>query len=277
MTVETIDLYSYFNINKPLNAKGLLTVYAQSNNSETGLKRERSAMLVLPGGGYEFVSFREGECVALAYLSQGFQSFVLDYSVGKEFPYPTQLREAAMAMIFIRENAKKYHVNPECVGAIGFSAGGHLCGCLATMHGSSIFEDLQNPDFIRPTAVVLSYPVTVYGDETQTHLRSFKVLAGDNELLCQNLSLDKHVTKFSSPAFMWHTVNDEIVPVCGTIEIAKRYNEHSVPFELHLFEDGQHGLSLATPEVNSPNVSVSKWFRLSINWLKNRGFIVYSN
>ncbi len=277
MVVEKIDLYSYFNIDKPEKARGILTVYAIDNNIETGLKRERSAMLILPGGGYWFVSYREGESIALAYLSHGIQAFVLDYSVAPEFIYPIQLREAAMAMIFIRENAKKYHVNPEYVASVGFSAGGHLCGALGTMFNSKVLEDLSNRDFVRPTAVILSYPVTIYGkDERFYHMDSFKNLTNDNEEMSFELSLDRWITKYSSPAFIWHTYNDPCVPVYGTLVIAQKYLEHEVPCELHVFAEGAHGLSVATEEVNSVNRAVAKWIDLSVAWLKGRGFTIYS-
>ena len=276
MKVETVDLYEYFNFSKPKDTKGLLTIYALDNNSETGLKRERSAMLVIPGGGYTFVSSREGESVAISYVSRGIQSFVLDYSTGPSFVYPVHLREAAMAMIFIRENAKKYHVDPETVGCIGFSAGGHLCGCLGNAFNSPDIADLRNCDFVRPTAIILSYPVTIYSPEIHSHRGSFINLTAGNHELAKTLALDKLVTKLSSPAFMWHTVTDELVPVYGTIELSRVYHDHNVPFELHLFANGQHGLSIATDEVNSPNESVQPWFDLSVTWLKSRGFKIYS-
>ena len=277
MIVEQIDLYAYFNLKRPANARGYLTVYALDNNEEIGFNRQRSAILVIPGGGYGYVSYREGESVAIAYLQHGINAFVLNYSIAPHCHYPTQLREAAMSMIFIRENAKKYHVDPETVAAIGFSAGGHLCGCLGTMFNSSVLEDLRNCDFVRPTAVILSYPVTIYGTEETSHLGSFKNVTNNNtEINAEYLSLEKRVTKFASPAFIWHTVNDDVVPVIGSITMAQKYNEYKIPFELHLFEKGQHGLSVATKEVNSVNENVAEWLRLSVNWLKTRGFIIYS-
>jgi acetyl esterase/lipase len=274
MVVEKIDLYSYFNISKPENAKGILTVYALDNYAEHSAKRVRPAILVIPGGGYEFVSSREGESIAVSYLAHGFQAFVIDYSVAPNFRYPTAFREAAMAMIFIRENAKKYHVDPDQVAAIGFSAGGHLCGCLGNMFNSADISDLRNCDFVRPTAVILSYPVSVYGEHG--HNGSFINLTNGNEELSNKLALDKCVSKLSSPAFLWHTANDNVVPVIGTLDLARKYAEYNVPFAMHIFGEGPHGISTATEEVNAKNDHVAVWIDLSISWFKERGFNIFS-
>lgn len=278
MKYEIIDLYNYFKIEKPEGAKGVLTAYCLDNNVEIGVKRPRSAMLILPGGGYEFVSFRENEPIAMAFLRRGISAFVLDYTVAPASGYPTQIREAGMAMIYIRENAKKYHIDPETVGAIGFSAGGHLCGCLGNLFNDENLLSLPNCDFVRPTAVILSYPVTVYADanEKMTHVGSFYNVSGGIKEIAEYLSLENHVTSNSSPAFLWHTYEDASVPLHGTLVLAQKYYECKVPFELHVYEKGGHGLSTATEEVNSVNVRVSAWINVAIDWLKERGFIVYS-
>lgn len=277
MKHEIIDLYEYFKIKKPEGAKALLTTYCLDNNIEIGVKRPRSAMLILPGGGYEFVSFREGEPIAMAFCRRGISAFVLDYSISP-LKYPTQIMEAGMAMIYIRENAKKYHIDPETVGAIGFSAGGHLCGCLGNIFNDENLLSLPNCDFVRPSAVILSYPVTVYanGDETKTHIGSFYHVSGGVKEVAEYLSLENRVSANSSPAFIWHTMEDGCVPLHGTLVLAQKYYEHKVPFELHVYEKGGHGLSVATEEVNSVNVRASAWVNTAIDWLKERGFIVYS-
>jgi len=277
MRYEVVDLYEYFKIEKPEGAKGVLTIYALDNHTEIGSKRARSAMLVIPGGGYHFVSFRENESVAMAFLRRGISAFVLDYSVAP-LHYPTQIREAGMAMIYIRENAKKYHIDPETVGAVGFSAGGHLCGCLGNLFNDKNLLSLPNCDFVRPTAVILSYPVTVYADadETKTHVGSFYNVSGGVKEVAEYLSLENHVNNNSSPAFIWHTFEDAAVPLYGTLIVAQKYYESKIPFDLHVFEKGRHGLSIATEEVNSVNDRASAWVNSAIDWLKERGFHVYS-
>ena len=277
MKHEVIDLYEYFKIGKQDGAGAFLYTYVVDNNIEIGNDRKRSGMLILPGGGYEFVSYREGESIAFGFLRRGVSAFVLRYSIAPN-RYPTQIREAAMAMIYIRENAKAYNIDIETVGAIGFSAGGHLCGCLGNMFNCEAISDLRNCDFVRPTAVILSYPVTVYanGDSSKTHVGSFDKVSGKNKEISEFLSLENHVSNNSSPAFIWHTVEDRAVPIYGTFVLANKYYEHQVPFELHMFEKGHHGLSTATEEVNAPNLRISAWLDMSIDWLKERGFHVYS-
>ncbi|MBR3865059.1 MAG: alpha/beta hydrolase [Clostridia bacterium] len=276
MIHEKIDLYEYLNLQKPNGAKGYLTVYCIDQPTEIDTNRTRSAMLIIPGGGYTFVSAREGESVALAYLNHGINCFILDYSVYPNCYYPTQIREASMAMIFIRENCKKYHIDPETVGAVGFSAGGHLCGCLGNMFASEVLADLRNSDFIRPSAVVLSYPVTNYDIPSRTHIGSFNALSYNNDELAKTLSLCDMVNKKSSPAFIWHTVTDAAVPVCGSIELARVYNEMQIPLEVHLFAQGPHGTSVATKEVGSDFPKLAGWVNLSVNWLEGVGFKIFS-
>ena len=276
MLYEKIDLYQYFNIERPNGAAGYLTCYVIDQLVETDPNRTRSAMLVIPGGAYRFVSAREGESVALAYLSHGISSFVLDYSVYPNCFYPTQIREASMAMIYIRENSKKYNIDPEMVAAVGFSAGGHLCGCLGNMFASEVLADLRNSDFIRPTAVVLSYPVTNYDHPSRTHIGSFNNLSNYNDELAKTLSISDMVNKKSSPAFIWHTISDPAVPVCGSIKLAEVYNELKIPLEVHLFATGPHGVSVATPEVGSDFPHLTCWIDLSVNWLKGLGLKIFS-
>ena len=276
MLYEKIDLYQYFNIPKPDGAKGYLTVYCISQLTETDPNRTRSAILVIPGGAYCMVSAREAESVAFAYIKHGISAFILDYSVYPNCYYPTQIREASMAMIYIRENCKKYYIDPETVAAVGFSAGGHLCGCLGNMFSSEVLSNLRNSDFIRPTAVILSYPVTNYDIQSRTHIGSFNALSNNNEELAKKLSLIDMVNKNSSPAFIWHTITDPCVPVCGSIKLAEVYNEMSIPLEVHLFANGPHGVSIATSEVGSDYPMLSCWVDLSVNWLKGVGFKVFS-
>ena len=132
MKVFTINLYDYFGFEKPQNSAGNLTAYIPNRAKEYGENRLRPAMLVIPGGAYAYCSAREAEPVALKYLTYGYCTFVLDYSPSP-FQYPTQHREAGMAMAYIRKEAENLGIRVDNVCAIGFSAGGHLCGCLATM------------------------------------------------------------------------------------------------------------------------------------------------
>ena len=272
MFFEKIDLYKYFGLERKGGEQGFLNVYIpEAPNYPT---RVRPAMLVIAGGGYQIVSSREKECIALAYMAKGFAAFTLEYSVAS-VRFPAQLTEGAMAMAYIRENAEKFGVKPDKVAAIGFSAGGHLTGMLATLFDRAEVKAAlkDKAAFVRPDAVILSYPVITFGENA--HRGSFDNLCGaDNVALQKELSLEKCVNANSAPAFIWATVDDGCVPSENSLLMASAYKAAGVPFELHIFESGMHGLSLATEETGWINKPVQKWLSLSLTWLKERGFVL---
>lgn len=210
----------------------------------------KEAMLVIPGGGYGAVcTDREGEPIALAYLSKGITAFVLHYSVGKDAPVNCPLAEASAALAYIRRNAESYSIDPEKIYAVGFSAGGHLCGSLGTLwHKEGIAEKVgisygEN----RPNGVVLCYPVI--SGTSHPHIGSFRNLIGKTDPTESELddwSLEKHVDEKSAPAFIIHTVKDRLVPVQNALCIATAYANAGRPFELHVYPNGDHGFALAT-------------------------------
>ena len=271
MFCEKVDLYNYFGLKRKGGEEGYLNVYIPEAPDYPS--RVRPAMLVIAGGGYGFVSPREKECIALAYVAQGFAAFTLEYSIAPVC-FPVQLIEGAMAVAFIRENAKKFALKPDKIAAIGFSAGGHLAGMLGTVFGRKEIKDAlgKKAALVRPDAVILSYPVITGG--TKTHGGTFSNLCGDNESLKKELSLENCVTEHSSPAFIWTTMDDGAVPSENSLYMALAYKTAGVPFELHIFERGAHGLSLATEETGAVNKPVQKWLELSVTWLRTHGFVL---
>lgn len=278
MICETIDLYQYFGLEKQEGREGTLTTYVPHSIENELRPKLRPGMLVIPGGGYRMRSDREKEPVALAYLQEGYCTFTLDYSVSTAYPAP--LIEACMAMIYLRENAAKYHLDPAHIAAIGFSAGAHLAGMLSMLYEepeivSVLGERAKNA---RPDAVVLSYPVITMGERTHGGTRD--VITGGREELLQRLSLENRVSKKAAPAFLWHTQEDDCVPVENSLLLAAAYRRAGAPFALHIFEHGPHGMSLASPETNDQTeydrflAPVGKWLPLSLDWLKSRGFSV---
>lgn len=276
MNLIIIDLYEYFQLERKKGFKGYLKCFIKDEPQAYDQDYIYPAMLVLPGGGYAFVSDREADPIALRYSVYGFQAFVLDYTTGAIQNYPTQLQEAAMAMIFIRENAKKFNISKDMVSAVGFSAGGHLCGCLAALFDDPVLKGIfgKRADLIRPDAVILSYPVIT--SDQKSHVGSFDMLCGADQNLKRYLSLEHRVKNNSSPAFIWHTYTDGGVPVYNSLVYALACEENNVPFELHIFEKGDHGLATAQLDTNSPktiaqaSASVERWLDLSVNWLKDR-------
>lgn len=277
MITETIDLYGYFNIKRSGGVAGYLSVYAREENPDLN-KKIRPAMLVIPGGGYCSVSKRESEPVALEYLLRGFSSFVLNYST--ETAYPVPLIEACMAVAYIRENAERYSVDVGHIAAIGFSAGGHLAAMLANIYDEKEVKAVlgKRTENVRLNAVILAYPVISTGE--YTHKVTKNVITSGSAELEERLSIEKRVTNSSVPAFIWHTFEDDCVPVENSLLLAAAYKRAGVPFSLHIFEKGAHGLSLCSLETNNQtdkDLSVAhagEWLNLSAEWLASRGFCV---
>ncbi|MDP4152822.1 MAG: alpha/beta hydrolase [Bacillota bacterium] len=277
MLYETIDLNSIF----PEMPKGdvpvTITAYCMENSHEMDLERKYPAIVVFPGGGYRFTSDREAEPVAHHFLARGFQVFVVRYSIAPTH-YPAQLIQAAAAVAYVRRNAEKYLIDPCKIAVMGFSAGGHLACMIGTLFGEKVISDtigVSVPD-CRPDAMVLSYPVITFG--IKTHGGSMKNMTGgsSDKNLIYKLSLENSVTDNTPPAFIWHTFTDKTVPVENSLYIAEALRKHNIPFELHIFENGPHGLALATKETTKPsrpdfvNKIASQWTNLCTDWLNKQ-------
>ena len=274
MHTETINLYEHYHTAAPGDG-GQLVVYALEPIPKVDPDRRFPAVLILPGGAYSWVSPREAEPVAMRFLSRGFTCAILNYSCAPA-RFPVALREAAMAMRFLREQADRLHIDPEKVAALGFSAGGHLCGTLGTLYDAPEVADIAPADMIRPDALVLCYPVS--SAHGRTHEDSFTNLCGQDQALKDRLSLDRLVRRDMMPVFLWHTRTDDSVPVDGTMRLALALAEQDVPFALHVFAAGRHGLATADDLVyrrdNLPPVSdgVRDWPELAIRFLWEQGF-----
>ena len=245
MMQQFVDLYKYWELERPEGAAGWLHCYVQpSPVSADG--RLRPGVLVIPGGGYGHVSQREAEPVALRFLCRGYQAFVLDYSVAP-LQFPVQLREAAMAMGYIRRHGQQLGVDPGMVAAVGFSAGGHLCGMLGTLFDAPEVADIGSAQLLRPDALGLCYPVAVSWGET--HEGSFQNLCGDNQTLRQRLSLDRLVRSDMPPVYLWHTRDDGSVPCRNTFILAQAVETAGVELAMRVYLHGKHGLSTADAQV----------------------------
>ena len=240
MMTEKRNLYDYYQIPAPAGAAGILSCWAAATPRKVSAARQRPAVLVLPGGAYHWTSPREMEPVALRFLARGYAAFALDYSVAP-FCFPVALREAALAMRYIREHAGDFGANPRMVAAVGFSAGAHLCGTLGTLYDAPEVSDLGDGALLRPDALGLCYPVAIgWGN---THEMSFETISGGDPELRQRLSLDALVRPDMPPVFLWHTRDDASVPCRNSLVLAAALDEMGVDFALHLYRHGQHGLS----------------------------------
>lgn len=274
MVIKIVDLYKEFHFPRPEGAEGWLTCYIARSPSSMEPARRRGGVLILPGGGYAYTSEREGEPVALRYLGKGLQAFVLSYSCAPAV-FPTALREAAMAMVYIRDHARELGVAPEKIAAVGFSAGGHLCGCLGTMFDCPEVADIAPAAQIRPDVLGLHYPVGISWG--RTHRGSFRNISGGDTVLASRLSLEKRVRPDMPPAFLWHTREDASVPCRSSLLLAAAMEEAGVPFALHLYHRGPHGLSLGDETVYRagcvPEISpdVPTWLDAEVAFFKECG------
>ena len=257
-------------------SKAVLTSFIIENSPEINMEYKRPAVLICPGGAYEFLSDREGEVVAQRFIANDIDAFVLKYSIEKEKVYPLQLLEASAALAYIRQNAEALNIDPNKIIICGFSAGGHLAGNLGvSWQEPFIAESLGiNEGENMPNGMILSYPVITGGQ--YAHRDSFKNLLGNgaNEENYERLSLEKLVTKNTPKTFIWHTFEDDCVPLENTMLFAEALRKNDIPFEMHIYPKGGHGLSLAdksSANVNDEghiNPHVASWFKLAKQWIE---------
>jgi len=277
MIQTSLNLYEHFGLPKVEGARGQLLCWSVEKIAAVTQNRRRPAVLIIPGGGYTNVSLRESEPIALHFLVRGYAAFVLHYTCAPQ-GFPVSLREAAMAMRYIRENAEAFDVDPAMVAAIGFSAGGHLCGTLGTMYDCPEVADIAEPAVIRPDALGLCYPVLVEWGRTQQG--SFKNISMGDPELRKRLSVDKLVRPDMPPVFLWHTRSDAGVPCRNSIVMAEALEEAGVDFVLHIYRKGDHGLATADtygyPSYNLPNISrdIPNWENCMMDFFEELGFCV---
>jgi acetyl esterase/lipase len=247
-----------------------LYTYLLDSTPELNQGRKRPAVLICPGGGYEMTSDREAEPIAVCMNAAGFHAAVLHYSV-KPAVFPAALNQAAQATALLREHSDEWRIDPSRVFVMGFSAGGHLAASLGTLWNKGLIETKGRPvETYRPNGLLLAYPVISSG--RFAHQGSFDaLLAGRRELL-ETVSLEKQVDRQTPPAFIWHTYEDELVPVENSLLFAQAMRKQGVPFALHIYQYGGHGLSLSTGETDIPDwpavSGVSNWIDLAIDWIK---------
>ncbi len=235
----------YEGLNLGAGHRAYINCLLPSNFNEYSKDRKRPAILVIPGGGYGMRSEREAEPIALQFIAEDMAAFILHYSVKEDCGFPRCLLEALCAVKTIREHAEEWNIDPQRIGVIGFSAGGHLAASVGAFWNHKFVKDaLGDNEILRPNAAILSYPVITSGPFA--HRGSFNNLVGvdaDQERL-DFVSIEKQVTSDYPPTFLWHTASDEVVPVENSLMMASALSKEKVPFELHIFPAGVHGLAL---------------------------------
>ncbi len=219
-----------------------LTGYLQQVGGEFSVQK-RPAMIVLPGGGYQELSDREADPVALAYARAGYQTFILRYSLEKSGAWPCPLEDYENAMETIKNNAEKWGVDVDRISVVGFSAGGHLAACAATIAKT------------KPAAAVLVYPVIL------------KEIAD----LCQKgLPLpNEYVTPETSPCFIAGVADDQVATVDNSLMMSLALAKNGVPFETHIYSFGDHGFSTGEDWLllKPACARIGNWVEDSLSWL----------
>jgi acetyl esterase/lipase len=233
-------------------------------------KRNGATMLILPGGGYGNLAEHEGTGYAQFFAANGITAYVLKYRLGSNgYRHPIMLNDAARALRMLRAFARRDGLDPNRIGVIGSSAGGHLASTLLTHFdaGNPNATDPIERESCRPDLGVLCYPVITLGEFA--HAGSRRNLLGDNPPaeLVQNLSNETQITNNTPPTFIWHTVEDKAVPVENALLFAAALRRAGVPFSLHIYELGAHGLGFGRPDRPAP-----PWADQLLYWFKERKF-----
>lgn len=283
-----------------------LTTYIQDDADKLLNGNRRPAVLICPGGGYMKCATTEAEPVALRFAAMGYHTFVLRYSTyfsldpDEQFPgskeeiqlknhciYPTPMREIGKAMLIIRELAEEWLIDVDRIVLCGFSAGAHNVAMYAENWDKPVIVDHFQKDasMFKPMAMILGYLAGDYYfyEEPEDKDRdlffkvSYTAIAGKQVLSEEDklfFSPSKHVTGSVPPAFLWATSTDHTVSVTNTLVMAQALATQGIPFECHIFEEGHHGLALATQEsakvTQQIRPDVAKWVELADTWLLRR-------
>lgn len=244
-----------------------LTIYRVGGRQASG-----TAIIVAPGGGYGALAMNhEGRNEAALFNAMGVTAVILKYRLGPRYRHPIELGDGLRAVRIVRSRATELGISPDRIGLMGFSAGGHLASTVATHFDAGHPEAADPIERVssRPDFLILAYPVISF-DPAITHAGSLKNLLGDtpDPKLVEDLSNDLRVTPQTPPTFLFHTNADTGVPAENSVRFYLALRKAKVPAEMHIFENGPHGVGLA---LGDP--ALSAWPALLMNWLRGRGLL----
>jgi acetyl esterase/lipase len=245
-----------------------LTPYLPGATNATG-----AALVICPGGGYGMLAPYEGNDYALWLNQHGVTCFVLEYRLGSHgYRHPAMLQDAARAVRLVRAKAADWKIDVKRVGIMGSSAGGHLASTLLTHFdsGNTNSNDPVERQSSRPDIGILCYPVITMGE--YAHQGSKKNLLGTNPPpeLVKLLSNELQVTTNTPPCFIWTTFEDKTVPMENSLLFAEGLRKNHVPFDLHVYQKGKHGMGLAD---KPPFAHPHPWAGDCLFWLKAQNFV----
>lgn len=228
----------------------------------------KGAVIVFAGGGYGMKAAHEGPVYAEWLQSNGITAFVVDYRV-EPYKHPAEISDAMRAVKYVRYFAERYKIDRDKIAVMGSSAGAHLAGSVSVHYDKDMYESMDRIDVesCRPNATILCYPVIDLGN--YRHDGSKQNLLGNRapERLVDFMSLHKQVNENTPEAFIWHTSTDQAVSVMNSLLYAEALSRESIPYELHIYPYGGHGLGLAP---NDPYIA--KWQNDLLDWLKLKGW-----
>jgi len=233
-----------------------------------------AAVVVCPGGGYAGLAPHEGQGYALWLNEHGIAAFVLKYRLGSGgYHHPAMLQDAARAVRLVRARAADWKLDTRRIGIMGSSAGGHLASTLLTHFdaGEPAAADPIERQSSRPDLGILCYAVITMGEFTHEGSKKNLLGAHPSQELVRELSNELQVTKATPPCFIWHTYEDKAVPVENSLQFAGALRQAGVPFDLHVYQKGQHGLGLGSLEYDP--TKWHPWTRDCIFWLKEQGWV----
>jgi acetyl esterase/lipase len=247
--------------------KPAITVYMPPNT--TG---PLTAVIVAPGGSYRaLASNLEGRAPANYFNALGIAAFVLRYRLGPQYHHPIELGDAQRAIRTVRARAAEWHIAPDRIGFMGFSAGGHLASSASTHfdNGNASAPDPIDRVSSRPDFAILGYPVISF-IEPWTHQGSKTNLLGDapDPALARSLSSETQVTPSTPPTFIYQTNADTTTPAENAVSYYLALRKAGVPAEMHIFKDGRHGSGLGMTDP-----ALSEWPKLLTNWLRASGLL----
>ena len=245
-----------------------ITPYLPDPATATG-----AAMVICPGGGYAHLAPHEGNDYALWLNQHGVTCFVLKYRLGSNgYHHPAELNDAARAVRWVRAHADDFKIDTHRIGIMGSSAGGHLAATLMTHFdaGNPGADDVIERQSSRPDLGILCYAVISFGEFRHSGSRDFLLGTNQTPELIRELSAELQVTPNTPTCFLWTTYEDKTVPMENTLLFASALRKNNVPFDLHIYEQGGHGMGLKDkPPFNHPH----PWANDCLFWLKLHNFV----
>lgn len=240
-------------------------------------KATGAALVVCPGGAYQHLAAHEGEVYAQWLNDHGVSAFVLKYRLGPSgYHHPAMLQDAARAIRLVRARASEWKLDPKRIGIMGSSAGGHLASTLMTHFdaGDSNAADPIERQSSRPDVGILCYAVITMGKFTHQGSKRSLLDTNNTPELVQELSNELHVTKDTPPCFIWSTFEDRTVPVENSLQFAAALRAAGVPFDLHVYQKGSHGMGLGVRQYPADDPGkLHPWTADCLVWLKVQGFV----